>query len=448
MLIRQDAILRKKILTIAAPAMLEMIMYMIIGIVDIAVVGHLGAVPLAAVSLGTEIFFGMALALSALGIGAGIMVAHARGAGDLEPAGEVAGFTYLGGMLLGLISGVLGVVYTPQIVGLFPLEPVVHQQTVAYLTVIFFAAPLALTVHTANPLFRGLGRTDIPMKIALLTNGLNIFLCVVLVYGWLGFPRLEVVGSALATAIAYGVGFVLTTIILIRGKVGIKLRWPRLGINGKKQLASLFSLGLPSLTEESLRLGAGIISSYLITGLGTLSFASHNVAINVESLSFMPGYGIAMAATTMVGQAVGAANYERAQAAARGCFELAGSLMLGLGLVFAFFPEVIAGIFTSDAAIISLAGLLIRISALEQITMALDMVLGGTLRGIGDTRTPMYIALFFTWFFRLPLMYLLSQVWLLSIAFIWVLFAVDWFLRGLTYLVIFRKKRWLSPLAE
>ncbi|MGE5379455.1 MAG: MATE family efflux transporter [Methylocystaceae bacterium] len=428
--------------------MLEMIMYMIIGIVDIAVVGHLGAIPLAAVSLGAEIFFGIALALSALGVGAGIIIAQAWGANNLEEVSQVVGFTYLGGMLLGLVCGGLGFVFTPQIVGLFPLEAAVYHETVTYLRILFIAAPLALTMHTVNPLFRGLGRTDIPMKIAFITNSFNIIACVLLVYGLWGLPRLEVAGSALATALAYGLGFIIITIVMLKGKTGIKLSWPRLRSGAQKQLSDLFSLGVPSLTEETLRFASSIISSFLITSLGTVAFAAHNVAINVESLSFMPGTGIAMAATTLVGQAVGAANYERARAAARGCFELTGIIMCGFGLVFALFPETIAHVFTSDAAIIGLAGLCIRISSLEQITMALDMVLGGTLRGIGDTRTPMYISLFFTWVFRLPLMYLLSQVWMASIAYIWILFVIDWFLRGVTYLVIFRKKSWFTPIKE
>ena len=158
----------------------------------------------------------------------------------------------------------------------------------------------------------------------------------------------------------------------------------------------------------------------------------------------MPGFGIAIAATTLVGQAVGAADRSKAEQNSRGCLEMAAILMGFIGLIFAVFPYFIASLFTNDPDIIGTAGLLVRIASLEQLTIAIDMVMSGILKGSGDTRTPMYISTVFTWLMRIPLMYLFIMVLHWPVASIWVLFVIDWGLRGVVYTIIYRRKKWLE----
>lgn len=441
MLILKDKYLRKSILVTALPAMAEMSLYMLIGVVDVAIVGRLGATPLAAVSLGAEIFFGAVLLLEALATGSSILAAHAKGANDPARINAVSVHTLFLALVLGILVTFLGLSYTRELVGLFSVEKAVLEQAVSYLYVVFAFAPLVLMYIMLNTIFRGVGRTDIPMKIALLVNIINCVGDYVLVYGKLGLPALGVAGAAWASSIAQTVGFIITFYLLLKGTAneGHPLNLIRMQ---KSTLGSIFRLGIPTLGEQFFMTLSGLVSTYLIVVLGTVSYASHQVAITVESLSYMPGIGIAIASTALVGQAVGAIQASEAKKTARGTLELALLLMGSIGILFAVFPYFIAGLFSTDPQIIRLSGSLLRIAAFEQITIAISMVLGGALKGSGDTRSPMLINLVFVVFFRIPLMYVLIRIWHCSIQWIWCMFVLDWFLRAITYCAVYKRSKW------
>lgn len=450
MLILQDKQLRATILRTALPAMMEMILYMLIGIVDVAIVGRLGAAPLAAVGLGAEIFFAVVLVLEALGMGSAVLVAQAKGAGHFGAANRIAGQTVILGLLIGIIAGALGLIFTESILGLFHLEPAVFSQAAAYLHITFWITPLALTFYMICTVYRGWGRTEIPMYIAVVVNIINCVGDYILVYGKFGFPHLGVAGAAWATAAAHVVGFIIATTFLLRGKGQLKI--PRNLLRGLdlKVFRKIFSLGVPSLAEHFFNNFSTIISVYLLVSAGTLAFAAHQVGVTVESLSFMPGIGIAIAATALVGKSIGARNTVEAQRMARGTMEFALLIMGCFGVVFALFPYHTASLFTNDREIISIAGLLLRIASLEQLTIAVAAVLGGILRGAGNTRTPMIITTLATWAYRLPMLYLVIRVLHLPVQYAWVVFVSDWLLRAAVFTVIYRRRKWLrqSPVTS
>jgi putative MATE family efflux protein len=432
--------LRTTILRTALPAMVEMMLYMLIGIVDVAVVGRLGAVPLAAVSLGAEIFFEIILFLAALGIGSAVLAAQAKGAGNIHEAEQIAGQTMLLGLLLGCVSGLLVYYNAGFIVGLFHVEPEVHVLAVQYVQITFIVAPLAVLYSMLSSLYRGWGRTEIPMYVAIVLNVVNCIGCYVLVYGKLGFPAMGVSGSATATAIAHVVGFIIVLSVLIRGGGGLRLRWEAIRRLQKQVLKKIFSLGTPSFMEQFFNNLSIMISVYLIVFTGTVSYASHQVGVIVESISFMPGFGIAIAATTLVGQSVGARDKDRLLQSTRGTIEFGLMFMGFFALMFALFPFQIAHLFTKDTAIIAIAGVLIRIASLEQLTIALSMVLGGILKGSGDTRTPMLITVLATWAYRIPMLYLVIVIWKQPIQIAWFVFISDWLLRSIAFYIAYRRR--------
>jgi putative MATE family efflux protein len=445
MLIYRDPLLRKQILTIAGPAMGEMIMYMIIGVVDIAVVGRLGASPLAAVSLGAEIFFSLVLFLEALAIGANVLVAQAKGAGNHYQMRSYTAHTIVMALVLGFILQALGLFYTQDIIGLFAVEPAVAQQANDYLYITFLIAPFALLMYMTNAVFRGLGRTDIPMVISVIVNIVNVAGDFLLVYGLAGFPKMGVAGAAAATAVAHVLGCVLALTAILFGFGGIRPRWREFIQLKLKHFKDILALGIPSMVEQFFYITSNLLSIYLLVYLGTISFATHQLAVTVESISFMPGIGIAIAATTLVGQSVGARDPKSAQRAAQGCIELSLVIMGFFALVFALVPSWIAGLFTNDVDIIPLAEVVIRVAALEQLTIAFTTVASGILKGSGNTRTPMLVSLAFTWFFRLPLMYVMVKIWSTPLLYIWILFIFDWLLRSWVYFILYRRKGWLRP---
>ncbi len=442
MLIFRDAILRKKIIRVSTPAMLEMSLYMLIGVADIAIVGRLGAAPLAAVGLGAEIFFSLVLLFEALAVGASVVVAQAKGANNIDRMVKTGVNTALLALIFGAIPFLIGLLGLDVILSIFKLEPIVYADTRKYLFITFQFAPIAVFVYMINAYFRGLGRTEIPMYVALAINIVNIVGDYLLVYGKFGFPKLGVAGAAWATSFAHVVGlFILFIILLIYAHkhklfTYFHIEWAL--------IKNILSVGIPSFIEHFFWTISNFISIFLIVYMGTVAYAAHQLGLTVESISYMPGFGMAIAATALVGQAVGANDKLSVEKAARGTIEAALLMMGVFGLLFMIFPTFIAKLFTNDTEVIKLAALLIRIAAFEQLSIAASMVLGGILKGAGDTKTPMLISTIFTWGFRLPLLYLSIFILSFPIYYIWFIFILDWLLRTITFITIYRRKKWLN----
>ena len=188
---------------------------------------------------------------------------------------------------------------------------------------------------------------------------------------------------------------------------------------------------------------AGIfVYAMVVFGYGTTAYAAHQVGLSIESFSFMPGYGFAVAAATMVGQSIGAGKYTRAKLENREANRLAAFVMAAMGLVFFFFPYALLRAFTVEQSVIELGGLFLRIVAAAQIPLAITMVLAGSLRGAGDTGYILGATIAGMWGVRVPAA-LVGAYWLhLSIGYIWSAMVADWFLRMGLLLLRYRSERW------
>lgn len=436
--------LARKLIRTAWPAVLEMMLYMVIGFVDVAVVGRLGPAPLAAVTLGAEIFFVIMMILAALGMGGTVLSAQATGARQPLKVNQVAGQILFLALATGTVVGVPLYIHTPWLVNLFPVEPEVYEMVVEYLRITTLITPLVLCLYMGNGIFRGTGRTTVPLVLASISNVVNIVGDYVLVFGKWGFPALGVKGAALATTMAHLTGFLMLLVVMFRGKYGVKPGLNDLLTPRPRVLREIVRLGFPTVVEDFLRGTSNFVSSYFLTKLGTVAFAAHQISITVESVSFMPGYGFAIAATALVGQSVGARKVKEAWASAYGSLLFAGLIMGAASLIFFFYPGYVACLFTNDRELVSITTLCLRIAALYQLFMALEMVLAGALRGAGDTRTPMLVAMMGIWLIRIPGMYLIVDVWRLQLTAVWWLFVFDWIFRSLIVTVVFLRGRWLS----
>lgn len=436
--------LDRKIWKTAWPAVLEMAMYMVIGIADVAFVGRLGAAPLAAVSLGAELFFGIILTVASLGVGGAVLAAHFQGASQKERIGEVAATVLLLGFVSGVFTGFAGFYLTPHIVGLFNIQEDVASMTVKYMKITFCMSPVALALYMGNSVFRGIGRTKIPMMIALITNVINVAGDYVLVLGRWGFPGLGAEGAAWATTFSHVVGLVLMLLAMSKESWGVKVSAQVYSRISAPVLGKVLKLGIPSALEELVREAGIVAGSYFLVNLGTVAFAAHQIAVTVESVSFMPGYGFAVAATSLVGQNLGAQKPEAAKQAALRSFRLAALAMGVAAVLFFVFPSAIARLFTDEPPLILLAALAIKIAAFEQIAIAAEMTLAGALRGAGDTRSPMLITMLGVWLIRQPMLWLLIKRLHLGLMHVWILFVCDWVLRSFLVYLVFRGSRRLQ----
>jgi putative MATE family efflux protein len=183
-----------------------------------------------------------------------------------------------------------------------------------------------------------------------------------------------------------------------------------------------------------------VLSTKFIAGLGTTAYAAHNVVINAESISFLPGFGFGIAATTLVGQNLGAQNPQRARRSGEIAYQQAAMFMSFMGLLFVLFPQVFLGILTRDQAVVEAGVTPLRMVGVAQPLLAANFVYAGALRGAGDTRTPLLIKIISPWFVRLPITLVLIP--LLGLNGAWLALSIDLALQGLLGWWFFQKDRW------
>lgn len=388
--------LRRRVLGLAAPVIGENLLQTLLGVVDTILVAGLGAYALAGVGAALQVIFILVAALSALSVGASVMVAQAIGAGERAEAGRYARQALVWSVLISVPLALLGLPLAPAIIGLFGLEPDVAQVALAYLQVTIGTIGAMTVLLIGSGALRGAGDSRTPMLITLLANVVNVALSYALIYGHFGMPALGAVGSAWATFVARLIGVALLIWVLLRGRMGLQLR----GGSWRPELPaarSILGIGLPAALEEVVIITAFAVLTPLVATLGTAALAAHRVVINVLSLSFLPGIGFGLAATALVGQAVGARRPAEAAAVTRIALGWAILWMGALGVAFLLFAPQLMRIFTTDPSMIAAGAPAIAAVALTQPLWAASFVFAGALRGTGNTRTPLIITSVAVW---------------------------------------------------
>ncbi|MGH2370940.1 MAG: MATE family efflux transporter, partial [Chloroflexota bacterium] len=326
------------------------------------------------------------------------------GAGEQHLATRVLKQSVLLAVGLGLFLAFAGIPGAKPLVAALGAEPAVVEAGGGYLQVVFFSAAALTLSFVLGAALRGAGDSRTPMLAALGINVVNVAVAFVLIFGHLGFPALGVIGSAWGAAVGRSAGALALLVVLVRGASSARLRlagtdgWlPDLEIIGR-----LARLGLPSMGEQLSRSLGMLLFSTIVISLGTAVFAAQRITFNIISLSFLPGFGFAMAATALTGQALGAQLPDRAQRATWFSVRSACLWMGSMGLLFLLAAPLFMRPFTDDPAIAGAGANALRVLALGQPQVALALVLAGGLRGAGDTRFPMLTTTISMWLVRLP----------------------------------------------
>jgi putative MATE family efflux protein len=206
----------------------------------------------------------------------------------------------------------------------------------------------------------------------------------------------------------------------------------------------ILRVGLPSGLEQLLLRTGQMFFARILAEMGTVAYAANQVAMNAWSMSFMPGFGFALAATTLVGQGLGAKDPDAAQQRGYTAYRMGAAFMGAMGLVFLLFPAQIVGFFTNEAQVVELGALPLQMVGLIQPILAATMIFAGGLRGAGDTRFPMAVTGVSIWLLRLPLAYLFGLVLGWGLLGAWSALALDLSMRGLLNFLRFRGGRWKS----
>jgi MATE family multidrug resistance protein len=436
-----QAAIRQDVFRLALPAMGEQLLSMMVGIVDTYLVGHLGAAPLAAVGLANQWVFMATMLFGAIATGATALIARFIGAREKAQANEVLRQSMLLGVAIGIIATILGFTLAEPAVRLLGAEEEVVELGASYLRVVSSIFFFSTLMFIGNASLRGAGDTRTPLFVMLVVNVVNIAVAWTAINGPFGLPKMGVVGSAIGAATGRMIGGLLVIALLLKGRSGIRLELAGLRPD-PGLIRRILRVGLPSGMEQLLFRSGHMVFARILAELGTVSYAANQVAMNGWSLSFMPGFGFALAATTLVGQRLGAGDSEGAQQRGYTAYRLAAALMGSVGLLFLIFPAQIVGFFTNDPEIIEIGTMPLRMVGLIQPVLAATMVFPGALRGAGDTRFPMIVTGGSIWLVRLPLAYLLAIVLDWGLTGAWAALALDLCMRGLINFLRFRGGRW------
>ncbi|SNS04917.1 putative efflux protein, MATE family [Anaerovirgula multivorans] len=432
----------KQILLLAWPAIMEMMMHTLVWTADTAMVGRLTPAAISSVNLGAHIMFTIGNIFGALGIGATAMVARYIGAKEKDKAEYIGAQALLIGVLISCVLGILGIIHARNIFTTIIEDPEVIILGSDYLRIVFIGLFFYIPLVIGNGILRGTGNTVIPLISAIVANVFNIVGDYVLIFGKFGFPEMGVRGAAIATSAAQALGACITIFFLLRGKSGIKLRHDYFFKWDCKTIKSIVNLSVPAGLEMLMNEGSRLISAFWIAQLGTVAFAAHSLAVAAESISFMPGYGFAIAATTLVGQNLGDKNIEDANESAKKSTLFASILMGLVAIVFFSIPYSIMRLFSTNQETVSIAAVCLRVGAFEQIPIAIAIVLSGALKGAGDTKGPFKISLVTNLLVRMPLIYLIVFVLQLHVAYVWAATALQFMVEALLMLVRYKRGRW------
>ncbi len=433
----------KDVLSLALPAVGEMILYMLIWVFDTMMVGQYGGkITVTAVGLSCEIIYTFVNIFISVGLAVGTasIVARKVGAKKYEKAEEYASISTIVTVIISLIISAGFFFFSREILIFANAESNVLDIGILYMKICSVGIFFNMITTTLNSILRAYGNTKTPLVASIIINIINISLDWILIFGRYKFPELGVKGAALATMIANIIGFIFISYFIIKYS---KIK-PRIKYISKFSLVNfskLLKLSIPASLQEAAFSICRLINTLMIMVLGNIAFSANQITTTIESLSFMPGWGFAVAATTLVGQKVGEKNYEKAREYANTCVILGLCVMGACALIFLLFPDYLMRLFINETEkeVIKIGASCIMIASVEQIPLGISMIYGGALKGYGDTRSPFIASLISSWMIRLPLMYYFIYIHHFSVIYVWWITAVQWIFDGAMIYYVFRR---------
>jgi putative MATE family efflux protein len=418
--------IRRRVLWLALPIVGSDLLQRGVNVVDALLVGRLGAAELAAVGLSQLLLtFVMALVYG-LGVGATVMVAFHTGATDARRRALTARTVLLTGGAATLSLGLAGILFSSSVARFMGAEGRLLDLTAEYLHITWYLFAAYVYLHLMSAIFQGAGDTRTPLKAMVWVNVLHVFLAIPLIFGLAGFPRLGVMGAALASGLSEGVGAGwLVWQAARRGLFGARgAGW------SPQELRRMLRVGLPAMGERLITHGMQVVYARIVIHFGVAAYAAHQVGLNIESLSFLPGLGFAKAATALVGQRLGAKDAEGARQSARQANLLGLGIMSVWGAAFVLFPHAWVAFFTADPEVLVYSVPLMTIMGILQPPLAVAMVISGALRGAGETHVVLAAAILGGWCVRLPLAYVGGVAGALGMSAVWATMLLDWLVRS------------------
>ncbi len=431
----------RAILLLAIPMVLEMLMESVFAVVDIFWVSHLGTDAAATVGL-TESLLTLIYALAiGLSIGATAMVARRIGEQNPDGAARTAVQAITLALIVSIVIAAVGAPLAPRLLAMMGGSPWVIEHGSAFTRVMLAGNATVVLLFMVNAIFRGAGDAAIAMRVLWLANWINILLGPCLIFGLGPFPKLGIVGAAIATNIGRGTGALYAISRLIRsgGRFDITRRHLRIE---PAIMARMIRLSATGTFQVFIGMASWIGLVRTISSFGSDAVAGYTFGIRVILFALLPSWGMANAAATMVGQALGARNPQRAERAVwkAGFYNM---IFLGIvGVMFEIFAPQIIKLYTQDPNVARYGIDCLRIVSYGFLFYAYGMVLGQSFNGAGDTWTPTIINLFVFWLWELPLAYVLAIVLGIGPRGVFMAITIAFSTLAVVSAVVFRRGRW------
>lgn len=376
-----------KILALAIPATIENVLQTAVGFIDALMISRIGLVAVTAVGIANTILNVYLALFIALGVGASALIAQKIGAKQPDEAQKVTNQAVMLTLAVSLLLGIISIFFGESLLRVMGASEAVLQEALQFFMVVGGGALFMGLMTIFGSILRATGDTKSPMKISVVVNIGNVVIDYILIFGLGPIPALGVLGTAIGTVLSRGLGCWL----LYRKVQQSESPVDHASLFNSGNYRPLVNLSIPATLERLvMRLGQ-VLYFGLIVSISAKTFAAHSIAGNIESFTYMPAYGLATAATTLVGNAVGAGESQQAKRYGYSAAKYGVIFMSLLGVVLFFGAPFFASLFTSDQEALRQIVIALRIDAFAQPGLAISLITTGALQGMGDTKSPLYI---------------------------------------------------------
>ncbi|WGH75496.1 MATE family efflux transporter [Tenacibaculum tangerinum] len=399
--------IRKAIFLLAIPMILEMLMESIFALVDIIYVSRVSVNAVATVGL-TESVLTLVYAVAiGLSMAATALVARRTGEKDPEGANQTAVQVIFLGVFISILISIVGIVYPKEILVLMGGEPDLIAEGYGYTRVLLGGNSTVMLLFLINAIFRGAGNASIAMWTLILSNGLNIILDPIFIFGLGPIPAYGVEGAAIATTIGRGTAVIAQLAVLFFGAGKVKIAVKDLVVK-VSVMVSLIKVSLGGIGQFIIGTSSWVFLMRIMSEFGSEVLAGYTIAIRIMMFTLMPAWGMSNAAATLVGQNLGAKQPERAEKSVWLTSKYCAFFMGTVSLIYIFFAPTFLGWFSESTKVVENGALCLQIIAAGYIAYAYGMVVIQSFNGSGDTKTPTYINFVCFWLFQLPFAYIMA----------------------------------------
>lgn len=382
----------------------EMLMESVFALVDIYFVSQISTNAVATIGLTESVITLIYAVAVGISMAATAVIARRIGEGDPEGAKNTASQIIYLGIAVSVVFGLVGIFYAKEILGLMKAAPDLIEEGYQYTQILIGGNLTIVLLFLINAIFRGAGNASYAMWVLVFSNGLNIILDPLFIFGLGPFPELGVKGAAVATTIGRGSAVILQLLLLWLGKSRVQLALRHLKIQWAI-VTNLVNISWGGIGQFLIGTSSWLFLMRIMSEFGSEILAGYTIAIRVVIFCLMPAWGLSNAAATLVGQNLGANAPERATKVVWKTGTYNAVFMGVLSIVFLIWSTPIVSVFSPIPSVVETASLCLRIFALGYVFYAFGMVLIQSFNGAGDTKTPTYINFVCFWLFQLPLAY-------------------------------------------